>query len=271
MSKVKIIAEIGINHNGSELLAENLMTTAFKAGCDYVKFQKRTPSICVPEHQKERLRETPWGEMSYLQYKEHIEFGTREYEKINTFAKGKWFASVWDIPSMDFIAGYDVPYIKIASACITNHELLRLVNDYKTPVIISTGMSDLDTINHALCCFTHDNITLMHTTSSYPCPELEINLNAIETLKRTYGLPVGYSGHEKGLQCTIAAVALGACMVERHITMDRTMWGTDHSASLEPQGVEKMVRDIRLVEAAMGNGKKEIMPSEVAVMEKLRK
>ncbi|MGA0131443.1 MAG: N-acetylneuraminate synthase family protein, partial [Ilumatobacteraceae bacterium] len=247
---VFVIAEIGINHNGDVGTAKKLIDVATAAGCDAVKFQKRTPAICVPPEQASILRETPWGTMTYLEYKERIEFGTDEFSEIDAHCRAKnimWFASPWDVPSVEFLESFNTPVFKIASACLTDDELLGAIRATGKPVIMSTGMSTLAEIDHAISILDRANLILGQATSTYPCKPEELNLRAIQTLRERYGMPVGYSGHETGLQTTIAAVALGAVFVERHITLDRAMWGTDHAASVEPGGLERLVRDIRNV------------------------
>jgi sialic acid synthase SpsE len=271
---VFIIAEIGINHNGDVDLAKRLIDVAVDAGCDAVKFQKRTPSICVPPEQAGMIRETPWGTMTYLEYKERIEFGESQYREIDTYCRSRgiiWFASPWDVPSVDFLAAFDIPVFKVASACLTDDELLNAIRKTNMPVIMSTGMSTLEEIDHAVTLLDRTNLILGQATSTYPCKPEELNLRAIESMRRRYGVPVGYSGHETGLQTTVAAVALGACFIERHITLDRAMWGTDHAASVEPQGLQRLVRDIRTVELAIGDGAKRLFDSELPVRKRLRR
>jgi len=271
---VFIIAEIGINHNGEVEVAKKLIDVAKDAGCDAVKFQKRTPRICVPPEQAGVMRETPWGTMTYLEYKERTEFGEIQYKEIDSYCRSRgivWFASPWDVPSARFLANFETPVMKIASACLTDDELLSEVKAIAKPVIMSTGMSTIDEIDHAVTRLDRTNLILGQATSTYPCSPDELNLRAIHTLRERYGVPVGYSGHETGLQTTVAAVALGACFVERHITLDRAMWGTDHAASVEPQGLQRLVRDIRTVELAIGDGAKRLFDSEVAVRRKLRR
>ena len=271
---VFIIAEIGINHNGEVEVAKKLIDVAKDAGCDAVKFQKRTPKICVPPEQAGVMRETPWGTMTYLEYKERTEFGEIQYKEIDSYCRSRgivWFASPWDVPSARFLANFETPVMKIASACLTDDELLSEVKAIAKPVIMSTGMSTIDEIDHAVTRLDRTNLILGQATSTYPCSPDELNLRAIHTLRERYGVPVGYSGHETGLQTTVAAVALGACFVERHITLDRAMWGTDHAASVEPQGLQRLVRDIRTVELAIGDGAKRLFDSEVAVRRKLRR
>jgi N-acetylneuraminate synthase len=271
---VYIIAEIGINHNGDIEIAKQLMDVAVETGCDAVKFQKRTPEICVPEEQKSIPRETPWGSMTYFEYKKRIEFEQREFEQIDAHAKKigiDWFASPWDVPSVDFLEGFNVPCQKIASACLTDSELLTAVNKTKTTTILSTGMSSIEEIDRAVSLLNHVPLAIAQATSTYPAEASELNLRAIQTFAEKYKIPVGYSGHERGLQVTIAAVALGATFIERHITLDRSMWGTDHSASLEPEGLKKLVRDIRIIELALGDGKKKVYDSEIPIRAKLRR
>ena len=271
---VYIIAEIGINHNGDIAIAKQLMDVAVETGCDAVKFQKRTPEICVPEEQKSIPRETPWGSMTYFEYKKRIEFEQPEFEQIDAYAKKigiDWFASPWDVPSVDFLEGFNVPCQKIASACLTDSELLTAVNKTKTTTILSTGMSSIEEIDKAVSLLNNVPLAIAQATSTYPAEASELNLRAIQTFAEKYKVPVGYSGHERGLQVTIAAVALGATFIERHITLDRSMWGTDHSASLEPEGLKKLVRDIRIIELALGDGKKKVYDSEIPIRAKLRR
>jgi len=271
---VYIIAEIGINHNGDIEIAKQLMDVAVETGCDAVKFQKRTPEICVPEEQKSIPRETPWGSMTYFDYKKRIEFEQKEFEQIDAYAKKigiDWFASPWDVPSVDFLEGFDVPCQKIASACLTDSDLLTAINKTKTTTILSTGMSSMQEIDKAVSLLNDVPLAIAQATSTYPAEASELNLRAIQTFAEKYKVPVGYSGHERGLQVTIAAVALGATFIERHITLDRSMWGTDHSASLEPEGLKKLVRDIRIIELALGDGKKKVYDSEIPIRAKLRR
>jgi sialic acid synthase SpsE len=271
---VYVIAEIGINHNGDIEIAKQLMDVAVETGCDAVKFQKRTPEICVPEEQKSIPRETPWGSMTYFEYKKRIEFEQPEFEQIDAHAKKigiDWFASPWDVPSVDFLESFDVPCQKIASACLTDSELLTAVNKTKTTTILSTGMSSIEEIDKAVSLLNNVPLAIAQATSTYPAEASELNLRTIQTFAEKYKVPVGYSGHERGLQVTIAAVALGATFIERHITLDRSMWGTDHSASLEPEGLKRLVRDIRIVELALGDGKKKVYDSEIPIRAKLRR
>ena len=255
MSNIKVIAEIGINHNGSVDIAKKLIDAAALAGCDYVKFQKRTPEICVPEHQKSVIRSTPWGEMTYLDYKYKVEFEKEEYDEIDSYCKEKgigWFASVWDQPSSEFMAQY-VDITKIPSALITDIDLCKRARQDSNTLLISTGMSEESEILD--CIIACNPEVVMHTNSSYPSPVSELNLNYIKTLQKTHpDREIGYSGHEYGLVTTFAAVAMGATWVERHITLDRTMWGSDHVASVEPLGLLKLVKGIRDVELSLGDG-----------------
>jgi N-acetylneuraminate synthase len=268
------IAEIGINHNGDLDVAKRLILSAKEAGFDSVKFQKRNPDVSTPENQKHVLRETPWGEMTYLDYKKKIEFGDSEYSEIARYCSELgivWFASPWDPDSVDFLEEQAVPLYKVASASVTDLDLLAKIRKSGKPVILSTGMSTLEEIRVAIEALEGCEIVLMQATSSYPMKNDEANLRAMATLEHTFGKPVGYSGHEVGIQISIAAVALGAVAVERHVTLDRAMWGTDQSASLEPAGMQKLIRDIRIVESSLGDGIKRIFDSELVPMGKLRR
>ena len=235
---VYVIGEIGINHNGDLEIAKELIRVAADAGCDAVKFQKRTPEICVPADQQSVERETPWGTMTYLEYRHRVEFGKDDYAEIGELAAASgmhWFASPWDVPSVDFLETFDPPCHKVASASLTDDELLRHLAGTGRPIIISTGMSSIDQIDHAMEVLGDTPVAMAHATSTYSCPPEELNLRMIATLRERYpSTPIGYSGHERGLQATLAAVSLGATFIERHITLDRTMWGSDHAASLEP-------------------------------------
>ncbi|MDX2400667.1 N-acetylneuraminate synthase family protein [Microbacterium algeriense] len=270
-----VIAEIGLNHNGDVDIAKRLIDVAARAGADAVKFQKRTPEISTPEHMRDVPRETPWGLMSYLDYRRRVEFGRAEYIEIGDHATMRgldWFASPWDVPSVEFLEDLNVVAHKVASASLTDTELLLALRETGKPVILSTGMSTIAQIDRALDTLGTDRVVLMHATSTYPLEPEEANLRVIATLRDRYpGIPVGYSGHERGLQISLAAVAMGAVAVERHITLDRTMWGSDHAASLEPAGLEHLVRDIRVIERAVGDGVKRVFESEQAPMAKLRR
>lgn len=272
---VYIIAEIGINHNGSIDLAKKMIDGAIFAGADAVKFQKRTPEICVPADQWLIERDTPWGRMTYIDYKRKTEFTMKQYFEIDQYCRQKgidWFASCWDIPSVEFIEQFDTPLYKIASACITDMELLAKINDTGKPVMISTGMSTMEEIDDAVNMFDKEKLMIAHATSTYPCKPKELNLKMINTLKNKYPhLPVGYSGHETGLATTYAAVALGAGFIERHITLDRAMWGTDQAASVEIMGLYRLVHDVRDIERSLGDGVKKVYESEINSLNKLRK
>jgi N-acetylneuraminate synthase len=272
---VFVIAEIGINHNGSLEICEKLIEGAVKAGCNAVKFQKRTPELCVPLEQWNVMRETPWGRLSYIDYKRKIEFGLEEFSHVDRVCRRlgvPWFASAWDIPSIEFMEAFDPPCYKAASASVTDLELLRAMRRTGRPLILSTGMSTLDEIDAAVTSIGQDQLLIAHATSTYPCPVEELNLRMINTLEHTYPrCPIGYSGHETGLAPTWAAVALGATFVERHITLDRAMWGTDHAASVELSGLSRLVSQIRDVERAVGDGIKRVYPSEEAIKRKLRR
>jgi len=270
-----LIGEIGLNHNGDVDIAKRLIDVAADAGLQAVKFQKRTPAISTPEHMKNTPRSTPWGEMTYLEYRYRVEFDRDQYIEIGDHATMRgldWFASPWDEPSVDFLEDLNVVAYKIASASVTDLGLLAAVAATGKPVILSTGMSTLEQIDRAVEALGTNRLVLLHATSTYPLPPEEANLRMIDTLANRYaGVPVGYSGHEPGLQISIAAVALGATAVERHITLDRTMWGSDHAASLEPHGLQTLARDVRIIETALGDGVKRVMPGERAPLAKLRR
>jgi len=272
---VFITGEIGINHNGDINIAKKLIDIAVIAGCDAVKFQKRNPKICVPPKQAKLMRETPWGLMTYLDYRYRLEFGKKEYDEINSYSKDKdiqWYASAWDIESQLFLRKYNLMHNKIASAMLTNIKLLETVAEEKKHTFISTGMSTMDEVEKAVNIFKKYDcpFELMHCNSSYPMNAEEANLRCIITLRQKFGCDVGYSGHERGLQISLAAIVLGATSLERHITLDRTMYGSDQAASLEPQGLLRLVRDVRIIEQAMGDGVKRLYESEKASLEKLR-
>jgi len=275
MKKTYIIAEIGINHNGSLDVAKKLIDISAAAGCDAVKFQKRNPDVCVPEHQKSVMRDTPWGKMTYLDYKYKVEFGKEEYDEIDKYCKQQnisWSASPWDLDSLEFLNQYDIPFIKLPSAMITNIELLKASCKTGKKVIISTGMSSIDEVNDAQRILSREakDFAILHCNSTYPAPIEELNLSCIKTLKDKYKCEVGYSGHEFRLGTSVAAVYLGASIIERHVTLDRTMWGSDHMSSVEPQGLFKLVSGIRELEKSYGNGKIEVTESEKPVRKKLR-
>jgi N-acetylneuraminate synthase len=271
---VHVIGEIGLNHNGDVEIAKKLIDVAALAGAQAVKFQKRTPEISTPEHMKTVPRETPWGTMTYLDYRYRVEFEQDQYAEIGAYADSKgldWFASPWDEPSVDFLEAMDTVAYKVASASVTDIGLLQRMKDTGKPVILSTGMSTLEQIDRAVEVLGTDRLVILHATSTYPLPPEEANLLMIPALKARYGVPVGYSGHEPGLQISLAAVAMGAVAVERHITLDRAMWGSDHAASLEPHGLMSLVRDIRIINTAMGDGVKRVFPGELAPLSKLRR
>jgi len=271
---VYIAAEIGINHNGELAIAQRLVDVAARTGCDAVKFQKRTPELCVPPDQRDVRRSTPWGDMTYLEYRERMEFGAAQFGAIDEHCRAAgiaWFASPWDEPSVDFLEQFDPPAHKIASATLTDLALVERIAATGRTIVLSTGMSSLDQVDRAVEIIGTDRLLLTHCTSSYPCPPEELNLRMIETLRERYDCPIGYSGHEVGLSTTVAAVALGACYVERHITLDRAMWGSDQAASVEPEGVARLVKYIRVTEAALGDGTKRIYENEVPLMARLRR
>lgn len=269
-----VVAEIGVNHNGKMEIAKQLIDVALQSGCNAVKFQKRTPELCVPPDQRNKMRDTPWGYMTYLEYRRKIEFGQAEYDEINRYCQSKnikWFASCWDEPSVDFIYQFGVACYKIASATLTDDNLLRYTRSKGQPIILSTGMSTLDQIDQAVGVLGKKNLIILHSCSTYPANYGELNLRVIPMLRKRYDVPIGYSGHETGLCSSTAAVALGACVVERHITLDRSMWGSDQAASLEPNGISRLVRDIRLVEKALGDGVKRVVEGERAIIQRLRR
>lgn len=271
---VFIIAEIGINHNGDVNIAKKLIEVAHRAGCNAVKFQKRDPEKAVPKEYRDVIRDTPWGIMSYLEYRYRVELNHEQYQEIDRFCQEKgiaWFASCWDEDSVDFIEKFNPPCYKVASASLTDIALLEKIKGMERPIIISTGMSTIDEIKAAMEILPEENLLIAHSTSTYPCPSEEINLKMIKTLQDMFNSPVGYSGHEVGLQISLAAVAVGAAFVERHITLDRAMWGSDQAASVEPQGVKRLVRDIRVIETALGDGEKKVYESEKKAREKLRR
>ena len=282
--KTYVIAEIGINHNGDLNTAKRLIDIAAAAGCDSVKFQKRNPDVCVPEDEKSKIRETPWGKMTYLDYKYKVEFGKEEYDDIDQYCKERkidWSASPWDLDSLEFLLQYDIPYIKIPSAMLTNDELLLAARDTGKKVILSTGMSTREEIDHAVVLLKSNivvepyyeiagNFVLLHCNSTYPAPIDELNLSTIKTLKERYNCEVGYSGHEFRLGTSVAAVYLGATVIERHITLDRSMWGSDQLSSVEPQGLFKLMSGIRELEQARGDGVIGVTESEKLMRKHLR-
>jgi N-acetylneuraminate synthase len=267
------VAEIGINHNGSIETAKRLIDAAVLAGCDAVKFQKRTVEVVYSQEELARPRENPFGPTNG-DLKRGLELGRDAYEAIDAYCAERgiaWFASCWDEAAVDFIEAFAPPCYKIASACLTDDALLTHHRRTGRPIILSTGMSTLEQIDRAVEVLGRHNLIVMHTTSTYPSEFAHLNLRVLPVLADRYDLPVGYSGHEVGLAPSVAAVALGACIVERHITLDRAMWGSDQAASVEPQGFSRLVRDIRAVEVSMGDGVKRVIDAEVAVMKKLRR
>jgi N-acetylneuraminate synthase len=271
---VYVIAEIGLNHNGDVKIAKQLIDAAALAGCDAVKFQKRTPELCVPPDQRNIQRETPWGTMTYLDYRYRVEFNEDQYAEIDRYCKDKgiaWFASCWDEPSVDFIEKFNPPCYKFASASLTDTPLLKHTIATGKPMLLSTGMSSLAEVEKAVSFFDINKLVVLHATSTYPCKPEELNLRVIPAFKAKFDCPIGYSGHEVGLQTTLAAVTLGACVIERHITLDRAMWGSDQAASVEPSGFHRLVRDIRVIEQAMGDGVKRVYDSELPIRKKLRR
>ncbi|KJR99419.1 MAG: N-acetylneuraminate synthase [Peptococcaceae bacterium BRH_c4a] len=271
---IYIIAEIGINHNGSIEIAKKLIDAAVESGCDAVKFQKRTVEVVYSSEELAKPRENPFGSTNG-DLKRGLEFGYNEYLEIDRYCKEKgidWFASCWDEGSVDFIEQFNPPCYKIASASITDDNLLRHHKKYGKPIIVSTGMSNIEIIKNAIEVIGTEGLIILHCTSTYPCMPEELNLKGIKTLQEMFpNVPIGYSGHEVGLATTFAAAVLGACVIERHITLDRAMWGSDQSASVEPQGVKRLVRDIRELEKAMGDGVIRIYESEEPIIKKLRR
>jgi N-acetylneuraminate synthase len=268
-----VIAEIGINHNGSLDIAKKLIANAMAVGCDAVKFQKRTPEKCVPPDQRDKMRETPWGYISYMDYRYKVEFGVDEFREIDRYCAEHniaWFVSCWDTDSIDFMKQFNVPCMKIPSACLTDRELLEHCRDLQIPVMLSTGMSTMAMIDAAVSILGTDNLLLAHATSTYPCTLAELNLRMIPTLRQRYPCPIGYSGHEVGLAPSLGAVALGAAFIERHLTLDRAMWGSDQAASVEPTGMGRLIKDIRIIDEAMGDGVKKVYDSEMRAASRLR-
>jgi N-acetylneuraminate synthase len=268
-----VVAEIGINHNGDLDIAKKLITVAKAAGCSAVKFQKRNPEKCVPEAQRKVMRETPWGLISYMDYRYKVEFGVPEFKEIDRYCKElgiTWFASPWDLDSVDFLAEFNTPCYKLAAAKLTDDQLLRHVRTKKKPVILSTGMSTLEQLDHAVELLGKDDLILLHTCSAYPARYDELNLGVIATLRKRYALPIGYSGHETGLPTSVAAATLGACLIERHVTLDRAMWGSDQAASVEIGGLMRLVSNIRDIERSLGDGVKRVSPREELMIQRLR-
>lgn len=273
---IYMIAEIGLNHNGDIQIAKKLLDAVFATNWNCAKFQKRTPAICVPESQKNVMRDTPWGRMTYLEYRYQVEFEKEQYDYIDKYCKEKpiaWTASVWDLKSLEFIMGYDVPFIKIPSAKLTEHECLIEASKSGKPIILSTGMStvpEVDTAVDLLEKHAGGGYVLMHTNSVYPAPPEELNLRVISFLKERYGCIVGYSGHEEDLEPSVIAVSLGASLIERHVTLDHHMWGSDHFASLEVHGMSLLLKRIKNINVILGDGVKKLTEKETKVRKKLR-
>lgn len=270
---VFMVAEIGINHNGSLETAKKLIDVAVDAGCDAVKFQKRTIDVVYTPEDLARPRESVFGDTNG-DLKRGLEFGEKEYQEIDRYCKEKnilWFASPWDEGSVDFLEKFNVPCYKIASASLTDDNLLKYIRSKGKPVILSTGMSTVEQIRHAVEVLGEKDLVLLHCTSTYPGVDEELNLKVIPWLKEQFSCPIGYSGHEVGVYSSLAAAVLGACVVERHITIDRAMWGSDQAASLEPQGIIRLVRDIRRFPIWLGDGKKRVFESELPILKKLRR
>jgi N-acetylneuraminate synthase len=269
-----VIAEIGINHNGDVETAKEMILLAKETGADAVKFQKRTPELCVPMEQRDIMRETPWGYITYMEYRYKVEFGTQEYKEIDRYCKEigiDWFVSVWDETAIDFMESFNPVCYKLPSASLTDHKLLKKVRATGRPMIISTGMSTSEQIDAAIKVIGMNDLVILHSTSSYPCEPDELNLRMIMTLKREYDCPIGYSGHEVGLITSVMSVGLGASVVERHFTLDRAMWGGDQAASVEPGGFRRLVKYIRVTEMALGDGVKRVYESEKETLKKLRR
>lgn len=270
-----VIAEIGINHNGDLNIAKRMIDAAVHAGADAVKFQKRTPNVATPPEQQHQMRETPWGYITYLEYRYKVEFNEEQYAEIDSYCRQRsipWMVSVWDEPSVDFMEKFDTPAYKIPSASLTDFNLIRKARATGKPLILSSGMSTMDQIKMGVAIAGEENLLLMHCTSTYPCEPEELNLKVIQTLREEFpALPIGYSGHEVGLVPSAVAVAFGASMVERHLTLDRAMWGSDQAASVEPGGFERLVKYIRVTEASLGDGVKKVYDSEKSSLQKLRR
>jgi N-acetylneuraminate synthase len=273
--RVYVIAEIGINHNGDLETAKRMIDAAVHAGADAVKFQKRTPEVATPPGQKDQMRETPWGYITYLEYRYKVEFGEAQYREIDRYCRERkidWMVSVWDEPSVDFMEKFDTPAYKLPSASLTDFNLIRKARSTGKPLILSSGMSTMEQVKRGIEIAGGTDLVMMHCTSTYPCEPEELNLRMVGTLRNEFPIiPIGYSGHEVGLVPTAVAVAFGACMVERHLTLDRAMWGSDQAASVEPSGFERLVKYIRVTESALGDGVKRVYESEMSSMNKLRR
>ena len=268
-----VIAEIGINHNGSVELAKKMIAIAVTTGCDAVKFQKRTVDVVYSKEELAKERKSVFGNTNG-DLKRGLEFDYEQYKEIDEYCKAKkimWFASCWDEQSVDFMDQFDIPCYKIASACLTDDNLLKYTKSKGKPILISTGMSTMEQIEHAVDILGEDNLIIYHCTSTYPSDSFEMNLKVIPEFKKRFNCPIGYSGHERGISPSVIAVVLGANSVERHITTDRTNWGSDQAASLETSGLYHMVRDIRQVPEILGDGIKVVYPREIPIIEKLRR
>ena len=268
-----IVAEIGINHNGSLDLAKKLIDVAIESGCDAVKFQKRTVEVVYSTEELALLRESPFGSTNG-DLKRALEFGEKEYTEIDRYCRKlgiDWMASCWDENSVDFMEQFNPPCYKIASASLTDDQLLQHHRNYERPIILSTGMSTEEQIQHAVGVLGSDQLILLHCTSTYPAAAEELNLRVIETLKRTFPVPVGYSGHESSILPTFAAVMVGANVIERHITLDRAMWGSDQAASLEPAAFERLIKYVRELDVILGDGIKKVYDSELPIIKRLRR
>ncbi len=272
---IHFIAEAGINHNGDLETAKKLILMAKESGADSVKFQKRSPDICVPENQKNKRRDTPWGEMAYLDYKKRIEFGLEEYQEIDSYSKEigiPWSASAWDFESLEFLENFSLPYHKIPSALNTHHDFIRAVASTNRPIVISAGMASIVEISSFVKILKDSNsdFTILHTVSTYPAREEDLNLAFMSTIREQFEVPVGYSGHESSITPSLVAAVLGAEIIERHITLDRSMWGTDHAASLEEEGLRRLVSMIRKVPITVGDGAREVLEEEKMIASKMR-
>jgi len=271
---VYVIAEIGINHNGDLGIAKQMIDAAVHAGVDAVKFQKRTPEFSTPPEQQKQMRETPWGYITYLEYRHKVEFDKAQYREIERYCKEKniaWFASVWDEQAVDFMEKFDTPVYKIPSASLTDHNLLRHARKTGKPMILSTGMSTMEEIRAAVEVAGTDDLVITHCTSTYPCEPEQLNMRVIQALREEFPCPIGYSGHEVGLVPPVVAVSLGACIIERHLTLNRAMWGSDQAASVEPGGFERLVMYVRVGETSLGDGVKRVYESEKSSLKKLRR
>lgn len=271
---VYVVAEIGINHNGDLDVAKKLIDVAVAGWCDAVKFQKRTIDVVYTPEELAKPRENPFGDTNG-DLKRGLEFGQKEYEEIDEYCRQRgidWFASPWDEGSVEFLGQFNLPAVKVASASLTDDNLLRAMRKLGKPVILSTGMSTMEEIEHAVEVLGEDDLIILHCTSTYPGKLEELNLNVIKTLREKFPkVPIGYSGHSTGVTEPVIAAAIGACVVEKHITLDRAMFGSDQAASLEPAGVYRMARDIRNLPIVLGDGKKKVYDSERPILEKLRR